>query len=336
MRARLLLCVFLILLFTCGCVYAYDDTGGHWAETAIEKWSHSGLINGKGDGKFDPDGNMTRAEAAAVFSRLLKLEEKADISMFSDVEGDSWYYDVISKCVAAGILNGDSGQMKPNTPMTREMFCTMLARALNIIPEGKINKSFSDVDTVSSWAKNGMYAMVNQGWIKGVTETELAPGVSITRASVVTLIDRIISAYGADVLESPSGGVCLALSDCSVEEGFSGTVIVAAPNVKISFKGAKDCMITVNASGVEIKDAPTNSFVTLSNKAVGTVINGNVYRANCIFYVNNKEVIYMTTAENTLLEEYEKPVLDVVEFGKDDIIQTSNNDDDQLEWDDLY
>ena len=102
----LVLCMMLSVGMVSALAAAYSDTEGHWAESSIERWTSYGIINGYEDGSFGPDANISRSEAAAIFSRLLKLEKKADISAFTDVEADSWYVDYVAKCVEQGILKG--------------------------------------------------------------------------------------------------------------------------------------------------------------------------------------------------------------------------------------
>ena len=336
MKPKLCISFFIVFMLMSCFVLAYDDTGGHWAESAIDIWSDRGLVNGKGNNSFDPDGNMTRAEAAAILSRLLKLEESADISQFADVKKGDWYYDVISTCVAAGILGGDNGKMNPNGFLTREMFCTMLVRALGIIPEGKLNKSFSDISLVSDWSKESMNALVNRGYVNGVGDNTLAPKANITRASVVTLIDRITANYGSNVLSGMTDTISLVFTNASVKKGFSGTVTVVSNGVTLSLKGAGNVSIVIMADNVRVTDIPNGTFVTVSKKADETILNNKKVKSNSIFYVTKKEVVYMTTAENTLKEEYKKPKLDVVEFDDEDVINTStDDDDDQLEWDEF-
>ena len=63
---------------------SYSDTDGHWAEAAINRWSDAGVVKGVTGDTFNPNGDMTRAQAAQVFANLLKLKEKADISQFKE------------------------------------------------------------------------------------------------------------------------------------------------------------------------------------------------------------------------------------------------------------
>ena len=73
------ICLALVIIFSCS-VFAsadnYEDIAGHWAEKAIYTWSDRGVINGVGNNSFAPDADMTRAEAATVFTKMFKLEEK--------------------------------------------------------------------------------------------------------------------------------------------------------------------------------------------------------------------------------------------------------------------
>lgn len=329
--------IFFVLLFTVTAL-SYNDTDGHWAGGAIDSWSEKGLINGKENGCFCPDDTITRAESAAVLSRLLKLEATADLSVFSDVDKVSWYYEAISHCVAAGILNGDNGKMNPNAPVTREMFFTMISRALNIIPERELKHKFSDISQISDWSKKHIASLVNQGYVNGVSATELAPKSYITRASAVTLIDRIVKNYGLEVLQTQKSGVSLVLSDCKVDKDFSGTVIIYASDTKVSLAGAKGAFIIIKALNVTVTEVPAGSFVTVDENSENVTVNTQTLKKDSINYVSNKEVIYMTTAKNKFKEEYQEPEIEIVEFEDDDIIQTSTKDEDkdQGEWDELY
>lgn len=91
----------------------YEDTSGHWAESAIDTWSEYGIIKGYA-GVFRPGDMITRGEMATVLDRLLQLQTKAENS-FADL-GESWYTDAVLRCVAAGILQGDGVNVRPNAP----------------------------------------------------------------------------------------------------------------------------------------------------------------------------------------------------------------------------
>ena len=170
----------------------FVDTKGHWCADLIEKWADLGVIEGLGGGEFKPDGLLTRAQAAAIFTRWLGLEATADISFFTDVKVGDWYYDYVAKCYAAGIVKGKAAdQFAPNDYITRAEMFTMLCRALNIEGQTSISKVFSDVDQIPAWAVEYTYALINNGYVSGMSETTLAPQGKVTRAQMVQLMDNL-------------------------------------------------------------------------------------------------------------------------------------------------
>ena len=221
---------------------AYVDIQNHWAEDAIDRWSEYSVVQGKGDGVFDPEGQMTRAEAAQVFANLLGLNKVADLSGFKDVK-NAWYKEAIAKCYAAGILNGKGeGKMDPNGKITREEFLTMYARAVCISngtdeTEAKKvlkQKGYTDTNKVSDWAADAVSVLVEKGFVKGVSENKLAPKNNIDRASVMSLLNQSISTYvGKDSKETTvtakSEGITL-IANTAVTKvtGNADVVVVAA------------------------------------------------------------------------------------------------------------
>lgn len=75
---------------------SFPDASGHWAETAIGRWSDYGVVNGDDQGNFRPGDNITRAETATVLDNLIGYKTKSTKS-FSDVSANDWFFDAISK-----------------------------------------------------------------------------------------------------------------------------------------------------------------------------------------------------------------------------------------------
>ena len=172
--------------------FKYIDVDDHWCEDLIYKWTEKGVIEGVGGNKFNPDGLLTRAQAAAIFTRWLDLEATTDISFFTDVKVGDWYYDYVAKCYAAGIVKGKAAdQFAPNDYITRAEMFTMLCRALNIEGQTSMSKVFTDADQIPAWAYEYTAALVNNGYVSGLTETTLAPLGNVTRAQMVKLMDNL-------------------------------------------------------------------------------------------------------------------------------------------------
>lgn len=237
---------------------AFVDVEGHWAESSIERWTGYDVVDGKGNGVFDPDGVMTRGEFAKVLATAMGLEKEADVSTFTDLEEGAWYVSPIAQCVEAGILNGTgSNTMSPLAPVSREQAFTMIARALGIAPVEK-ELPFADADTVSDYALGYVAAMNEYGWVNGVSGGGYAPLDDITRGSVMSLLDRIVTVYSnTDKAEvTCDGGVVLLTGDNTTLTGKADLVVVTGQNVNLD-KGQFEQLIVLSDDGkiVANKDA---------------------------------------------------------------------------------
>ena len=234
----------------------YSDVAGHWAQSAILRWSDYGVLQGS-EGKFSPDGTLTRGQMAVILSRLLNLPA-APSAGFTDVAPDAWYADGINRCAAAGILQGSEGKAMPEDPITREQAMVMLCRALGITAEdvGALT-GFSDLSLVSDYARPYVAALVKAGVVKGDANGLLNPLSKITRAEIVTMVDRLVGHYAKEA------GAFVDASDGAL-------VIVVAENVKI-----------VNA--------PAGTKIIVAEKATGLTINGTAVSADQTYIVPEQE-----------------------------------------------
>lgn len=269
----LLMTVCLMLsLATTALAVNYDDTEDHWAEDAINRWSGHDIIEGY-EGNFDPDGTLTRAQMATIICRLLKLPAAENFG-FNDVNEDDWFATYINSCAAAGIMLGYDGNAAPNEPISREEAFVMISRALGIKPTDECDKEFSDGHKTSDWAEPYINALVNADIVSGVGDGTLAPEADINRASMMSLLDKGISVYADEEGET-----------VTVEEGATGIVLVAAPNVTV----------TGEAGNVAVVEGAAGGTTTLDNATVGTVT----------VTAENSEVVLggTTTAENVDVTE---------------------------------
>lgn len=234
----------------------YSDVAGHWAQSAILRWSDYGVLQGS-EGKFSPDGTLTRGQMAVILSRLLNLPA-APSAGFTDVAPDAWYADGINRCAAAGILQGSEGKAMPEDPITREQAMVMLCRALGIAAEDVgVLAAFSDLSLASDYARPYVAALVKAGVVKGDANGLLNPLSKITRAEIVTMVDRLVGHYAKDA------GAFVDASDGAL-------VIVVAENVKI-----------VNA--------PAGTKIIVAEKATGLTVNGTAVSDDQTYIVPEQE-----------------------------------------------
>lgn len=257
----------------------FDDAQGHWAEAAIDRWSDAGVVSGVGNNDFDPEGEMNRAQAAAVFSQLLQITDEADISGFTDIPEDAWYAGHIAKCVGAGIMAGMSDTiMEPETTLSREMFFTMFAQAMGIEREETSDVKFNDSAEASSWAVGYINALANRGFISGMGDGSVEPLSDINRASVMALLNQAIVTYAVEEgAQNVDGtGIVLVLADnVSITADEPITVVVAKEGATVSLAGATGgAEVIALENNVAVTDAPVGTTIAAKEGVTGTTANG--------------------------------------------------------------
>ena len=174
----------------------YDRTA--WYAEAVSAAVDNDLLYGKSSTMLDPNGDMTRAEMAAIINRSFGCYVKADISKYTDVAKSKWYYDDIAMSVQMGTYNGRSASaMAPDAPISRQEAMTVVARALELDYDSYSKtdlSAFSDRSEISNWALPYVRAMVGADYIHGRGKV-LAPQDNITRSEFAQIFHNIIGSY---------------------------------------------------------------------------------------------------------------------------------------------
>ena len=160
---------------------------------------HKAYIVGYPDGKFMPDGDMSRAEAAAIFARLIAEEKGETISgksSFKDVDKNGWYADYIGYLAKYKVIEGyNDGTFKPDAPVTRAEFVAMSVRyysLFNEVKKGGYTVKYTDVSK-KYWAYDDIAYAKNIGWLNGYADGTFKGDNNITRAEVVTVTNHATS-----------------------------------------------------------------------------------------------------------------------------------------------
>lgn len=170
----------------------FSDTAGNWAETEIGKWVDSGIIDGYEDGSFRPGNSITRAEFSNIISKVFNYTDKTE-NQFSDVSSDKWYYDVVSKAAAAGIIEGDQGKFRPEDFISRQEAAIIIGRAFVLkVKDASAADKLDDSKDIAEWAKDAVSAVVENGYMTGRSAGIFAPRAEITRAETVKILDNIL------------------------------------------------------------------------------------------------------------------------------------------------
>ena len=169
-----------------------------WYAEAVSAAVDNGLLYGKSSTIIDPNGDMTRAEMAAIINRSFGCYKTADISQYKDVSKSKWYYKDVALAVQMGTYNGrSSSSMAPDAPISRQEAMTVVARALELDYDAYAKtdlSAFSDRSEISNWALPYVRAMVGADYIHGRTKG-LEPLDNITRAEFAQIFYNIIGTY---------------------------------------------------------------------------------------------------------------------------------------------
>lgn len=155
---------------------------------------HFAYIVGYGNGEVRPQNNITRAEVATIFFRLLtddvRDENLTKTNRYSDVAATSWYNTAVSTLSSMGIITGyPDGTFRPNAAITRAEFAAITARFDN--DGDKTAAKFSDI--ANHWAKDEISIAYNNSWITGYPDGTFGPQRDITRAETMTLVNRVLN-----------------------------------------------------------------------------------------------------------------------------------------------
>ena len=177
-----------------------DVPADHVFYNEIETLAKAGVVNGVGDGYFNPTGTTTRGELAKMLVKALDLKTDAPTLTFNDVPQNHIFYNEIATLASLNITIGTGyGEFQPDLKVTRQEIALFVSRALQITSDTKSN--FTDV-TLYETAINALY---DKGILKGTSETTFDPEKTATRGEAAAIIARALNydhtrPYSLDVM----------------------------------------------------------------------------------------------------------------------------------------
>ncbi len=172
------------------------DLEKHWAKKEIELLNAAGVVRGRGNGLFEPDVYITRAEFTAFLAPGFELAPIYYEGQFTDVKSYNWYAGAIAVVTKHGIAQGTSkNTFSPELPITREEMAAMIMRAYRKTgaQTNGSDLAFSDVSDVSEWAMNDVGEAKALGLISGLPDGSFQPKRNATRAEAAVIIKRMLT-----------------------------------------------------------------------------------------------------------------------------------------------
>jgi hypothetical protein len=181
----------------------FGDTSSvsSWAGTQINVVAAKGVIEGRGEGVYDPNANVTRAEFAKMISKALGIDGGIAQENFSDVNASDWFQPYVATVSKWGITNGRSAdKFEPNANITRAEMATMIARAMqkvngtvSLVPAETALAKFKDNNQVIPSLRAGVAFASDQAIVIGTPGDNFNPNGYATRAEAAVMIYRVVS-----------------------------------------------------------------------------------------------------------------------------------------------
>jgi len=172
----------------------FNDISNHWAQGVINKMAAKGIVEGRSEEIFDPQGEITRAEFITMLMNAFDYEATITTS-FEDTNVNDWFYTPVNAGKALGLVNGvGQNQFNPNTSITRQDMVVMMARFFEEETAERLVASedmFGDSSNASAYAKS---------YINGAAEVKIVSGDgegfkplnNATRAESLKMIDNLL------------------------------------------------------------------------------------------------------------------------------------------------
>ncbi|MCR8630375.1 InlB B-repeat-containing protein [Paenibacillus sp. N5-1-1-5] len=180
----------------------FTDAAQHWAKDTINDMGSRMVISGVGNGMFNPDKDITRAEFAAIIVRGLGLKLDNGTASFSDMNSSDWFSGAIQTAYGYKLINGfEDGTFRPMDKITREQAMSIVAKAMTLtglkakLPsqeDGKQLTLFADANNIAEWARSSVADCLQARLVSGRSSTQLASDAFITRSEVAVIIQKLL------------------------------------------------------------------------------------------------------------------------------------------------
>jgi len=176
---------------------SFSDVSG-WYEDSVNYLAARGMINGKGNGVFTPDANITRAEFVRILANLSGDDlEKYKGSAFADVDASKWYSAAVQWANANDVVTGYKNKFNPNASITKQDLAVMIERfAMNVtgytLPDKTKAVTFTDHQDISEYAVDSIRSIQQAGIISGNPDGSFKPAENASRAQAAKMVSLLL------------------------------------------------------------------------------------------------------------------------------------------------
>ena len=169
----------------------FSDIRNHWAEKEIVAMANAGVVNGRENGIFEPEGEITRAEFASMAVRATGEKAKPYQGEFEDVRSSDWFAAQVQTAWEQGWITGENGIFRPNDGISRQEAAAVLCRMLGEKQPEVAPHVFLDYNRFESWAVPYIAQAAALGLMRGMEDGCFGPNEVVTRAQAAVLFYRL-------------------------------------------------------------------------------------------------------------------------------------------------
>ncbi|MBO4954180.1 MAG: S-layer homology domain-containing protein [Clostridia bacterium] len=312
-----LLCVALCLALSLSCLpmvgmaeakvlVNFIDLNGHWAKSYVVPLAEEGIIKGKTANKFDPDGQITRAEFLTLALKVANLPAELADESWSDVTPEQWFAKAAHTAKKADIIAPEmtaDGNLNPDAPILREEMTAVIMRLIDVMRGTTVDPahSFTDTATFAPWANEYIGKAAKLGIVTGNPDGSFNAKGSATRGEAAVMFSRLKKFLEETPLFTPAGEYS-PVYDAIVYEG-----IDLHKMINDAYEaGQKE--ITIAPGAYRIKTQPVNGYIRLINMKDFTI---NAQGVTLLLQTNAAVGIVMSGCENVTINgfniDWEKP-----------------------------
>ena len=281
-----------------------DVSSTDWYYNSVEYVASNGIMSGISTTKFNPTGQMTRAQFVTVLYRMTDnaVTVGQPTTNFSDVSAGTFYYEAVNWAVANGITTGIGNNcFGPNGVVTREQMATFTNRYVNKFQSDKVVAAvtpsiYADDSSISAWARDAIYKMTSYGLLTGTTGNKVNPQGILTRAEGATVVMRLHQKIANDagtVVDTPSGKY-------SVDKAEAKKVIASIKEVGIQSFGLKENQLpAVSSLLTEAAERYATDNISVQSTVSDNDVSGNISVYEFNNYTNATDLVGRMLLDNS-------------------------------------
>ncbi len=241
-----------------------DVKKSDWFADEVELCYINKIISGMDEDSFAPNTKLTRAQFVTMLANVEGVDTSAyEVDCFTDVKPSHWYYGAVAWAYNSGIVSGTSdtefspGRAIDRMSLSRMLCLYMKSKNYEISISDSVLDRYTDADTIPDWALEGVKYLISAGLMSGMTETTVAPRVTVTRAQAARFLTVYTTDYRyGDCVHSFSEASCTDPSAC-IKCGLALTLPLGHLCTKLNCVTADSCQ----RCGAEVSPQPLNHLV---------------------------------------------------------------------------